>query len=314
MEYTPIRINTVKPEREISFDLYIFFKETYLLYLKNGQQIAKDKHKKLKKQKVAKFFITENDESAYQQFLDDFLTQTVNDPNVSLDEKVDVAQDAGMTAVDQMQKNPQSEKSYQSTQMAAKNLVQLIHSNPSALKKMFHQGAEENDKIVKHSLNVCLLSAKLAESLELSDEDVLNLSTAALMHDIGLVNMSSESSSLFKTPKSEYSARDKLHYKEHIDVTVKVLSEKPYINKQILDLITHHEENLAGTGPYKKLKLTLAEECLSLVNSYDKKIITKSISPKEALKELMIDEVGNYQLNTLKLFKKILIDEGLVNA
>lgn len=313
MEYTPIRINTVKPERVLSFDLYIFYKETYLLYLKNGEQILKDKHKKLKKQKMAKFFITEKDEAAYQSFLDDILNQTINDPNTSVDEKVDVAQDVGMTAVDQMQANPESEKSYKTTQKAAQGLVRLIQENPSALKKMFTQSAGEHDKIVKHSLNVCLLSAKLGQELKLPEEEILNLTTAALMHDVGLVKMEPETAQMFETPKTEFTSKDTLQYKKHIDVTIKILSEKPYINQQILELITHHEENLAGTGPYKKSKLSLAEECISLVNSYDKKILTSELSPKLALKELMVDEVGNYQLNTLKLFKKVLTQEGLVD-
>jgi HD-GYP domain-containing protein (c-di-GMP phosphodiesterase class II) len=313
MEYTPIRINTVKPEKVISFDLYIFFKETYVLYLKNGLQLPKDKHKKLKKQKFAKFFITADDEQAYQVFLDDLLGQTLKDPNASVDEKVDVAQDAGMTAIDQMQANPSSEKSYKTTQKAAQGLIQLIQENPSALKKMFTESSDEHDQIVKHSLNVCLLSAKLAEELKIPEEEIVNLTTAALMHDIGLVQMDSEAAKLFKSPKAESSSKDKLNYKEHIDVTIKVLSEKPYINKQILDLITNHEENLAGTGPYKKSKLSLPEECLSLVNCYDKKIMASKITPKQALKELMVDEVGNYQLSTLKLFKKVLLHEGLVD-
>lgn len=313
MEYTPIRISTVKPERVISFDLYIFYKETYLLYLKNGEQILKDKHKKLKKQKIAKFFITEKDETSYQKFLDDVLSQTISDPNASVEEKVDVAQDAGMTAVDQMQANPESEQSYKTTQKAAQGLVQLIQDNPSALKKMFTQSAGDHDKIVKHSLNVCLLSAKLGQELKLSKEEILNLTTAALMHDVGLLKMEPEAAQMFEKSKSEFSSKDKLNYKEHIEVTIKVLSEKPYINQQILDLITYHEENLAGTGPYKKSKLGLAEECISLVNSYDKKVLTSDLTPKQALKELMVDEVGNYQLNTLKLFKKVLTQEGLVD-
>ena len=59
MAYTPLRINTVKPERELTFELYIFFKENYLCYVKKGEQLDAPKHQKLRKQKIAKFFISE---------------------------------------------------------------------------------------------------------------------------------------------------------------------------------------------------------------------------------------------------------------
>ena len=73
MEFTPLRITTVKPLRDLTFDLYIHFKEQYICYAKRGEQLSEDKFLKLKIQKVAKFFITEDDELNYQIFLDALL-------------------------------------------------------------------------------------------------------------------------------------------------------------------------------------------------------------------------------------------------
>ena len=49
-------------------------------------------------------------------------------------------------------------------------------------------------------------------------------------------------------------------------------------------LIENHEENRMGAGPNKMVKLTQSEEILSMINTYDKKIRSESLSPQQALK------------------------------
>lgn len=78
------------------------------------------------------------------------------------------------------------------------------------------------------------------------------------------------------------------------------LADRPYVNKNILELVANHEEVLSGLGPNKKKKLTKIEEILSLVNNYDKRIITNKTSPQQTLKDMMIDELGNYSLEDVE--------------
>ena len=54
--YTPVRITTIKANREVNFPVFIHFKNVYLEYLKSGSQIESDKYKKLRKQKITKFY------------------------------------------------------------------------------------------------------------------------------------------------------------------------------------------------------------------------------------------------------------------
>ena len=67
-----------------------------------------------------------------------------------------------------------------------------------------------------------------------------------------------------------------------------------------------------GSGPLKMAKLTKPQEILSMVNAYDKKILTNKVTPAEAIKEMMIDELGNYNLDLLTKFQKFLKDEKVV--
>lgn len=313
MEFTPIRINTIKPLREINFNLFIFFQDQYLLYGPKGSAYDEEKHKKLKKQKIAKFYIAVSDEKEYQKYLDALLEDSLNSSETPLEEKVALVQDVSMSAVESLQKDPSSEKSFRMTRKAASNIKKLITENPAALKDMFTKKVDEHDIVIKHSLNVCLLATKLAEAMKLDEEVISEITIAALMHDVGIVQLPEQAVDLFKRPKNSLNHEEKKLYKDHIDITNKMLGEKPYISPKVIELITYHEEVLSGDGPFKLKKLTPAIECLSLVNCYDKKILTSGLSPKESLREMMVDELGNYQLELLNLFKKVLLKEGILN-
>lgn len=312
MEFTPLRISTVKPLRELTFDLYIFFKEQYLCYSKRGEQLTEEKFQKLKTQKIAKFFITESDEGNYQKFLDALLEETLSNPNVNVEAKVAMAEGAAESAIERMQKDPGSESAYKATEKAAKSLRQVILSNPDALKKIFGKKAEKSEEVIKHSLNVCALSVKLAEILRLSDQEMDDIGTAALIHDIGLTNMHKNDLELFYKPKKLLNNDDKRVYYMHTKDAATLLKDKPYVTPAILELVINHEEVQSGLGPNKKKKLSLSEEILSLVNNYDKRTITNKTSPAQTLKDMMIDELGNYELKLLNEFKKVLQSEGLL--
>lgn len=313
MEFTPLRISTVKPLRELTFDLYIHFKEQYLCYAKRGEQLSEDKFSKLKTQKIAKFYVTESDEANYQKFLDALLDETLSNPNINVEEKVNMAEGAAQSAVERMQKDPGSESAYKATEKAAKSMRQVILNNPDALKKIFGKKVEKNEEIIKHSLNVCALSVKLAEIMKCSELEMDNIGTAALIHDIGITNMNKNDIELFYKPKKLLNNDDKRVYYLHTKDAASLLKDKSYVTPAILELIINHEEVLSGLGPNKKKKLSLSEEILSLVNNYDKRTITNKTTPAQTLKDMMIDELGNYGLKVLNEFKKVLQIEGLLD-
>ena len=313
MDFIPLRISTVKPLKSLTFDLYIFFKDQYLCYVKRGDQLTEEKYTKLKVQKMAKFFITESDELHYQNFLDSLLSETLSNPKIESDEKVQMVEGAANSAVERMQANPGSESAYRMTETAAKSLRQVIKSNPDALKKIFGKKVEKNEELIKHSLNVCALSVKLAEILRCTEQELDDLGTAALIHDIAIPQMNKNDIQLFYKPRKLLSNDDKRVYYLHCKDAITLLQEKPYVNKAILELVANHEEVLSGTGPNKKKKLTKLEEILSMVNNYDKRTITNKTTPMQTLKDMMIDEMGNYSLELLNDFKKVLHSEGLLD-
>jgi HD-GYP domain-containing protein (c-di-GMP phosphodiesterase class II) len=312
MNFTPLRISTIKPLRNLNFELYIFFKEQYLKYSEKGNSIPEEKYKKLREQKVAKFYILDHDEPEYRKFIDDLLNETIKDPNVKLEDKLNISEGAATTAMERMQEDPGNIGAYKMTQSAAKGLRAIVEGNPDALKSIFGRKAIDSEMLTKHSLNVCALATKLAKLLKHSEEEIDNIATAALLHDIGITKLKKEEQDLFKKDIKKFNMDDKRVYSIHVKNVTDILNEKPYVNKEIIALITSHEEKLSGSGPLRLKKLTPLQEILSLVNSYDKRVSVQGKTAVEAIKEIQIDELGNYTLDLLKSFKKILADEGLI--
>lgn len=310
-QYTPLQIATILPGRTLQFDLYIFFKEQYIVYADRNAKIDQEKLSKLKSQKIARFYITRDDEANYQQFLNEILSEAENDPLLDIDKKADLVEGAVGTAIEAMGQDPASEASFNMTKRAAKSLFTVVQSNPDFLKKVYGRPKGPLSNVIKHSLNVCALATKFASENGFSELEIDDLGTAALIHDIGLTKLDKDSKNLFMKPSKAFTPDDKRIYNIHVADAEKLLEEKSYVTKSVLDLVVNHEENLTGSGPKKLKKLAPLQGLLNLVNCYDKKVMTQKISPKAAMKEFQIDEVGNYDLKMINKFKKFLKAQGL---
>jgi HD-GYP domain-containing protein (c-di-GMP phosphodiesterase class II) len=312
MNYTPIRISTLRPGPSIPFRLFIHFKEHYLEYTHPGDSIEAEKFQKLKKQKIAKFYIEDKDEGKYQSFIDQLLADSLKDPSLPVEAKVDMVEGVATTALEKTQTDPTSEASVTMTKSAAKGISELILKNPGALATFFNRNVDAAP-IIHHSLNVCALSVKFAKKLKHNDQEIDDLSTAALMHDIGVALLPTGSVQFLKS-REALNAQEKLNYWAHCHNMVKPLRGRPYSNERVLNLIENHEENRSGTGPNKKIKLDPLEEILSLVNTYDKRRVSEGKNPAETMREMMIDEVGNYELKMIQSFQEMLKEEKIISS
>ncbi|PIP93900.1 MAG: hypothetical protein COW00_04895 [Bdellovibrio sp. CG12_big_fil_rev_8_21_14_0_65_39_13] len=311
-DYLPLHIESVLPDRPLSFDLFIFFKETYLCYTPKGQPLSTDKLNKLRTQTVARFFVNKSDVDNVYLTLDLSLKEVVMSKEFQADEKVTFTQGAAKTAFENFQLE-ETEQNFKLTKKAANSLRQVIQQNPMALKKLFGHKSREADRIIQHSLNVCGLCTKLGERFKLKEDELEDLATAALIHDVGLTRLTKEERNLFIKDPTKFTPDDKRIYNTHCRESTLLMHDKPYINKRVQDLVMNHEENNQGTGPNKVKKLDKLTEILSIVNTYDKKIICENITPMEAFKKFTIDEVGNYTLEVINKFKEVLKSEGLLD-
>lgn len=311
MKYVPLRITTVKADTDLTFDLYIYFKEHYLCYAPKGTVIDEEKLQKLINQNYADFFIPEKQIDNITVFLDEAVQEAVYSEGLSTEERVNLIEGVAATSIEHMSENP-TQENYSMTQKAASGLRQVIKKNPNALKRLFGEKGKVCDLIIKHSLNVCALATRLAEHLRLPEDEIEDLATAALIHDIGLTKLPAEDIKLFEKNSDEFTPDERLRYGQHTKYSAAVLSDKPFISKRVEELITFHEEDLNGRGPQKAAKLTPSQECLSLCNAFDKLLVSTSQQPHEIYKMFQLDYIGRYNLELIQRFELVLKEEGLL--
>jgi HD-GYP domain-containing protein (c-di-GMP phosphodiesterase class II) len=311
MNFVPLRITTVTADKDLTFDLYIYFKEHYLCYAPKGSIIDEEKLEKLIHQNYADFFIPKDQVDNVTVFMDKALEEAIYSEGLSKEERLDVIEGVAATSIEHMSENP-TQENYTMTQKAASGLRQVIRSNPHALKRLFGEKSKESDLIIKHSMNVCALATRLAEHLRLPEDEIEDLATAALIHDIGITKLPKEDIELFEKNSIDYTPDERLRYGQHTKYSAQVLADKPFISKRVEELITYHEEDLNGMGPYKLTKLTPAQECLSLCNAFDKVLIATKQSPEEIYKMFQLDYIGRYELELIQRFELVLKEEGLL--
>lgn len=72
------------------------------------------------------------------------------------------------------------------------NALNLINGNSLHLFDMLHNLQAHDDSVYEHSTNVALISAAIGKWLNLSEQDIYNLTLSGLLHDIGKLSLPDE--------------------------------------------------------------------------------------------------------------------------
>ena len=130
---------------------------------------------------------------------------------------------------------------------------------------------------------------------------------AGLMHDMAFMKMPEHVRPLFFKDVKEMSGQEIAEYKHHPTKGVELLSDKPFANKLLVDLIATHEEKISGEGfPEKLTKLTTLQEVHSLCCYFDRRVNCLEEDKSTVIEDIMVSEIGNYNMDLLKKFKSFL--------
>lgn len=317
MGYLPVRISTLKQNTKLGFNIYIKLPHKILLYARSEDDIEDVRIKYLKKKKIRKLFIMDEDESAYQDYIDRRLGDAMEDASLNIDEKAELVVGAGEACAERIFEDPHSKKSYDSAKSTASNLINVLSKSDELLKGIFDATiTSDNDtydtRMQKHALNTSSLCISFAEFLEVPREWVELLGVAGLFHDIGYKDYSVEEQGLFFKSIEDMKAPELTRYKEHPKKGSEILQDKEFANPEVISLIMVHEEKRKGNGfPAKKTTLELQEEIICIAAYYDRQITCLKKTRDEVFEDFSINQLGNYDLEMIKKFKKFVKKAGL---
>ncbi len=318
MIFVPVRTSTLKPDVHLTFEVYVKIQDRYVLYIRKGDDLRIQRLDNLKKKKVRQMFIPAEQELDYQNFLDGFLLDAATNVMMPAIQKSDVINGYATQATEEIYKDPSSKKSFTKAQKAAKGIIDVVSKNEDVLKHLVQanvgDGSEnKSELLIRHSVNVATIAVRFGETLKLPPKDLEYFGICGIFHDIGLTKLPPRALELLFIPDKEFSPDDWALYKKHPDTACSLLQGKDFVAKEVLEFIKHHEERKSGAGfPQGLKKLSESETIFNLCSMYSRQVICLKISAANVIKNLMIEEVGNFELELLQKFKAFLTKEGLV--
>lgn len=309
--YISVRLNTIKTNLELGFNLYIKLPSKYIHYIKSSDSLDDEVKKNLKSKKIRKLFIPENEEEKYLEFLDRCLSDAMDDSSLTQEQKNQLLISVSKDLSQSIYTKEVDQKSYKSIQKAGVALIDVLESDSDILKQLYSiKSSEEDsllDKILNHGVSTSSLCVSFATFLGLPKEEIEVLSMAGLMHDMAFMKMPEHVRPLFFKDVKEMNGQELSDYKVHPTKGVELLSDKPFANKLLIDLIATHEEKISGEGFPKKLtKLTPLQEVHSLCCHFDRRVTCLGEEKANVIDDMMVGELGNYKMDLLKKFKQFL--------
>lgn len=129
---------------------------------------------------------------------------------------------------------------------------------------------ERNSDIYEHSLNLCCISILIAIRMNFGQNEVTQLGTAALLHDLGLryITVKYENTEL-----ESLSQKEQEEYKKHTVYGYSAVSDAKWLTEQEKNMILSHHEDLAGKGyPLHLNHLPVLTQILSVCEFIDEMI------------------------------------------
>lgn len=180
---------------------------------------------------------------------------------------------------------------------------------------------QKNKYIFEHAVNSCALMVAFANAYGFDGDKQQEYGVGAMLHDIGMMNISSQ---VLNKP-GKLTSIEEAELRKHVDYGYNLLKETFDAPESALEMAYQHHEKYNGLGyplGLKKEEISLVGRMISIIDVYDAATsdrgYKKSISPSAALVEILaccdkdfegklvhsfIQSVGIYPFGTLVKLK-----------
>jgi HD-GYP domain-containing protein (c-di-GMP phosphodiesterase class II) len=199
-------------------------------------------------------------------------SKTIKEKQVSFENEINKASDLYNEALE-IQQNTLSDvkagKAIDSTaiKQCAAGLVTSAFRNSDALACMTRLRTK-NNYLMEHSVNCSVLMTLFAKHINLDQETIEQIATAALVADIGMIAVPDD----ILTKTSSLNEGDWEKIKAHVELGNKVLKKASTLADIGLQMIVEHHERIDGQGYPNKLTgndISLYGKMFAIVDAYD---------------------------------------------
>lgn len=205
------------------------------LLLSKGSIIKKEHIRKLIENNISTIYVVD---SVEDEVMDSFSIEKIEEESLELIQKI-IENRIKEDGEDDMKK----------ISATAEVIIRDILKNPEIGGCMVNIKRRRGD-MYSHMLNTSVLSVIMAIKLGFSEEELRDIATGALLHDLGICNVSVKFENI---DMDRMPAEEKLDYRRHVFKGYEMLKGYPWMTENSKAIVLSHHERQDGSGyPFHK--------------------------------------------------------------
>ncbi|OHD97735.1 MAG: phosphohydrolase [Sulfurimonas sp. RIFCSPHIGHO2_12_FULL_36_9] len=238
--YTLFDINTLAVGEVVLFDILIKKEDGYIIIIEAGTVLSENLYDKLKKQEG--LYIAKKDEE--KQILScESLKYYIRHNKDNIQKRVQLLYDVNSQLFDIYLSNKDNKINLECVELIVKSIIYLIKYDEIFIRNTMPYFINEN-MLKNHSLHVAIYALTLGNALKFKDEQLLQLGTAALLHDVGFKKIDAA----IINKETPLSPQENKLVQKHPLYSVEIIKQNHIHDPYIIAAVMHHHERYDGTG------------------------------------------------------------------
>ncbi len=266
------------------FDLYMRGSSAgkFVLY-RRGEFVFTEQHRQtLEESRVRYLYVTREDQGLYAAYLENNIEEIVTDPSLESDQKSAMVYTCSSWMVRDLLQRPWAGENHRRAKRMVHNTVAHLLRGPGHLDSMVRM-LETDYRLFTHAVNVCVLGLGLGERAGLSIDELNELGTGLLLHDLGLSEMSP--TIIGKLSRGEtLTETEQEAFENHPQTGVDLLKRTQKFGPAVQAVVLQHHERSTGDGYPQGLRaprIHLYAKICGLVDMFD--VLTTGAGHQERL-------------------------------
>lgn len=244
--YVGLRLHLIRPDSIPSVSFYVKRGKRYRIFRDQRENFSAFEIQSLLDSGIDKIYLDRHDSASIRTYLETFLGQSTPHQYVTMEAQVGLMRSAAVRLTEELFQDP-SPENIRKGMKAVSGFVNVLVRDPKAFYHLIRLSSHDH-YTYQHSVGVGLNAIALGKRLKLaSEQDLVDLGIAGLLHDIGKTRVRPEV--INKPGPLDKEEWDEM--RNHATWGYELLKDNRDVSQRAkLAVLHHHEENSGGGYPH----------------------------------------------------------------